>query len=225
MSKQLLRLKLRVAKRTDPVTRARALSPGSGEGSASGDREGVAGRERVSHQTRSLPDLWLPIDSSGRSVAHACRAISASSIPWLELDVWLTRSLPATPRGTSPSRRRCLATACSTRRARSCGRGSTGLCLCRVSAPWRSGALAVLRVPQEEHGRFGEAHFRCTFPILASLVPRVRPPDCFWPSWPFASRTIVSSRSFTSASYWSISTTSPSMLLRTLGSGECSHAQ
>jgi hypothetical protein len=33
------------------------------------------------------------IDGSWRLVAHACGAISASSVPWLELDVWLARSL------------------------------------------------------------------------------------------------------------------------------------
>jgi hypothetical protein len=66
----------------------------------------LAGRERASPQTRSLPDLLLTIDGSGRWVAHACCAISTSSVPWLELDVWLARSLPATPRGTSPARRR-----------------------------------------------------------------------------------------------------------------------
>ena len=39
-------------------------------------------------------------------------------------------------------------------------------------------------------------------------------------SWRFASRTIVSSRSMMSASYWSISARSTSMLLRTLGSAK-----
>ena len=35
------------------------------------------------------------IDGSWRTVAHACCAISVSSVPtWLELDVWLARSLP-----------------------------------------------------------------------------------------------------------------------------------
>jgi hypothetical protein len=49
----------------------------------------------VSHHPRALPDLWLMIDGSWRSGAHACDAISASSVPtWLELDVWLSRSLP-----------------------------------------------------------------------------------------------------------------------------------
>ena len=32
------------------------------------------------------------IDGSWRLVAHACSAISASSVPRLELDVWLARS-------------------------------------------------------------------------------------------------------------------------------------
>jgi pimeloyl-ACP methyl ester carboxylesterase len=70
----------------------------------------VAGRERASCHACSLPDLWLTIDGSGRLVAHACSAISPSSVPWLELDGWLARSLPATPRGTSPAKRRCRAT-------------------------------------------------------------------------------------------------------------------
>ncbi len=35
------------------------------------------------------------IDGSWRSAAHACVAIATSSVPtWLELDVWLARSLP-----------------------------------------------------------------------------------------------------------------------------------
>jgi hypothetical protein len=35
------------------------------------------------------------IDGSSCSTAHACSAISASSVPtWLELGVWLARSLP-----------------------------------------------------------------------------------------------------------------------------------
>jgi len=50
-------------------------------------------RERTSHQRGSLPDHWLLIDGSGRSVAHACGAICVSSVTWLELGVWLTRSL------------------------------------------------------------------------------------------------------------------------------------
>jgi hypothetical protein len=33
------------------------------------------------------------IDGSWRLTAHACEAISSSSVPWLELDVWLARSL------------------------------------------------------------------------------------------------------------------------------------
>jgi len=53
------------------------------------------GRERASHQTRSLPDLWLLIDSSWRFCGARVCAITASSVPtWLELGVWLTRSLP-----------------------------------------------------------------------------------------------------------------------------------
>lgn len=34
------------------------------------------------------------IDGSGRLMAHACGAIVTSSVPWLELGVWLARSLP-----------------------------------------------------------------------------------------------------------------------------------
>ena len=50
--------------------------------------------ELASHHTRALPDLWLTIDGSERSTAYACRAIATSSVPtWLELDIWLARSL------------------------------------------------------------------------------------------------------------------------------------
>ena len=45
----------------------------------------------MSHQARSLPDLWLMIGDSWRLAAHACGAISTSSVTWIELDVWLTR--------------------------------------------------------------------------------------------------------------------------------------
>ena len=48
----------------------------------------------MSPQTRSLPDLGLMIGGSGRFTAHACGAILTSSVTWLELDVWLARSLP-----------------------------------------------------------------------------------------------------------------------------------
>ena len=43
----------------------------------------------------SLPDLWLMIVGSWRSAAHAWSRSVTSSVPtWLELDVWLARSLP-----------------------------------------------------------------------------------------------------------------------------------
>ena len=53
------------------------------------------GRERTSHQSCSLPDLRLRIVGSWRSLAHAWSRSVTSSVPtWLELDVWLARSLP-----------------------------------------------------------------------------------------------------------------------------------
>jgi uncharacterized protein (DUF983 family) len=53
------------------------------------------GRERTSHQSCSLPDLRLMIVGSWRSGAHAWSRSVTSSVPtWLELDVWLARSLP-----------------------------------------------------------------------------------------------------------------------------------
>ena len=48
-------------------------------------------------------------------------------------NIWLTHPRLATPRGPAPSRTPYLAKAWSKPRARSCARGSTGLCLCRVS--------------------------------------------------------------------------------------------
>ena len=52
------------------------------------------GRERASHQSCSLPDLWLMIDGLVALCGVRVCAIAASSVPWLELDVWLARSLP-----------------------------------------------------------------------------------------------------------------------------------
>ena len=79
---------------TSDVACARPLSPGSGEGQPIQERVCAAGRERASHQTRSLPDLWLLIAAHGalrRTRGHdRWRARSR----WLELGVWLTRSLP-----------------------------------------------------------------------------------------------------------------------------------
>jgi len=48
----------------------------------------------MSHQASTLPDHRLMIEALVGSVPHAVRAISTSSVPWLELGVWLTRSLP-----------------------------------------------------------------------------------------------------------------------------------
>ena len=49
----------------------------------------------MSHHPSSLPDPWLLIVGSWRSVAARVCAISTSSVPtWLALGVWLTRSLP-----------------------------------------------------------------------------------------------------------------------------------
>lgn len=79
---------------TSDVAGARPLSPGSGEGQRLRWTRVWRSRERASHQTRALPDLWLTIDGSERSTAYACSAISTSSVPtWLELDIWLARSL------------------------------------------------------------------------------------------------------------------------------------
>ncbi len=50
---------------TIDVADARPLSPGSGEEQHLENTLCVAGRERVSHQTRSLPDWWLLIGGSG----------------------------------------------------------------------------------------------------------------------------------------------------------------
>ena len=79
---------------TGDVACARPLSPGSGEGPRipgtrvrRGEESGVPSNALVAG--RVAPDRWLVA-----LVAHACEAISASSVPWLELDVWLTRSLP-----------------------------------------------------------------------------------------------------------------------------------
>ncbi len=66
------------------VAEARPLSPGSRGRVTQARAPRVARRGRVSHQTRSLPDLWLLIGGSGRWVAHAGWAIGARSVPWLE---------------------------------------------------------------------------------------------------------------------------------------------
>ena len=64
-----------------------------GRGSASRERDvNPSGREPASHQTISLPDLWLMIDDLGALWGARGGAIAASSVPWLELDDWLTSS-------------------------------------------------------------------------------------------------------------------------------------
>jgi hypothetical protein len=50
---------------TSDVADARPLSPGSGEEQHLENTVCRAGRERVSHQTLSLPDWWLLIGGSG----------------------------------------------------------------------------------------------------------------------------------------------------------------
>ena len=46
----------------------------------------------MSHQTISLPDLWLMIDDLAALCGARVCAIAASSVPRLELDHWLTSS-------------------------------------------------------------------------------------------------------------------------------------
>ena len=54
--------------------------------------EGESGRPI---NARSLPDLWLLIVGSWRLSAHAsARSVTSSVLTWLELGVWLARSLP-----------------------------------------------------------------------------------------------------------------------------------
>ena len=47
----------------------------------------------MSHQSCSLPDLWLMIVRVAALRGARDGAIVARSVSWLELDVWLTRSL------------------------------------------------------------------------------------------------------------------------------------
>jgi hypothetical protein len=71
----------------------RPVSPGSGEGQRI---RGTRGREKSGRPiiARALPDLWLMIAGSSRSAAYAYGAILGGLGPdWLELDVWLARSL------------------------------------------------------------------------------------------------------------------------------------
>jgi hypothetical protein len=72
-------------------------------------------------------------DRAWRSVRTVRRNRGGTRSRRLDLDVWLIHPPLATPRGTSPWRRPYRARACSTRRARSCARGSRALSLCRVS--------------------------------------------------------------------------------------------
>jgi hypothetical protein len=52
------------------------------------------GRERTSHQSCSLPDLRLMIVGSWRCGARVVTIGGEFGPAWLELDVWLARSLP-----------------------------------------------------------------------------------------------------------------------------------
>ena len=63
-----------------------------GRGRASSERDQSSGREPASHQPISLPDLWLMIDGLAALCGAQVCTISASSVPWLELDDWLTGS-------------------------------------------------------------------------------------------------------------------------------------
>jgi hypothetical protein len=72
-------------------------------------------------------------DRAWRSVRTERRNRGGTRSRRLDLDVWLIHPPLATPRGTSPWRRPYRARACSTRRARSCARGSRALSPCRVS--------------------------------------------------------------------------------------------
>ena len=63
-----------------------------GRGRASSERKESLGREPASHQPISLPDLWLMIDGLVALCGARVCAICASSVPWLELDDWLTGS-------------------------------------------------------------------------------------------------------------------------------------
>jgi hypothetical protein len=68
-----------------------------GRGRASRERNDSSGREPASHQTISLPDLWLLIDGLATLDRVRSCTIFASSVPWLELDDWLTGSLLRLP--------------------------------------------------------------------------------------------------------------------------------
>src|SRR2546427_11175952 len=67
------------------VWRVRCLQA-RGRGRALSERDESSGREPASHQPISLPDLWLMIDGLAALWGARVCTISASSVPWLELD-------------------------------------------------------------------------------------------------------------------------------------------
>ena len=81
---------------TSDVARARPLSPGSGEGQRIPRTPGAwRRRERASHQTRSLPDLWLMIARFVALRAARDGAIVASSVTTVARVRRLARPLPS----------------------------------------------------------------------------------------------------------------------------------
>jgi hypothetical protein len=75
---------------TRDVAEARPLVAGSGEGPhPTRTPQTGSARAWISHQAQRLPDLWLMIDGLGAVPLHADDAIWASSVPRLDLDVWL----------------------------------------------------------------------------------------------------------------------------------------
>jgi hypothetical protein len=78
---------------TRDVAEARPLVAGSGEGPhATRTRRTSSERTWTSHQARRLPDLGLTIERLGAVPLHADDAIWASSVPRLDLDVWLVHA-------------------------------------------------------------------------------------------------------------------------------------
>src|SRR5437667_8662833 len=103
--------------------------------------------EPASHQPISLPDLWLMIDSLAALWGAWVYTISASSVPWLELDGLAHRlssplASPLTRGETSSSKRRCLGPACSRPLARSCAPESRALCPSRASSGFGPGVFS-----------------------------------------------------------------------------------
>jgi hypothetical protein len=80
---------------TSDVACARPLSPGSGEGQPiPGTRVRGGGESGRPIKRARCRDLWLMIVGSWRSPAPAwSRSVTSSVLSWLELSVWLTRSL------------------------------------------------------------------------------------------------------------------------------------